>query len=34
MKNFSNKLLIELENQLVENETIEDNPIKKIRRSN
>lgn len=30
MKNFSNKLLIELENQLVENETIEDNPIKKL----
>lgn len=30
MKNFSNKLLIELENQLVENETIVDDPIKKL----
>jgi len=30
MKNFSNKLLIELENQLVENETIVNDPIKKL----
>ncbi|WP_297869061.1 RteC domain-containing protein [uncultured Flavobacterium sp.] len=30
MKNFTNRLLIELENQLEENQTIEDDPIKKF----
>lgn len=30
MKNFTNRLLIELENQLEENQTIDDDPIKKL----